>query len=178
MTAPSKTFQRLLAIDPYLRGFGWALLEGPDLLVDWGIYQTRTKRPERALGRVAALLDRYAPHVVVLEDTHHPRCRRRGRASALISEIMDMAKASNVAVRVVPMDDVREHYRAAGARSKDAVARLVADRFSELQPILPPRRKNWMREDERMAVFDAIAMVSTLLPFSPSQVDNRRHAHL
>jgi len=158
MTAQDKPSQRVLAIDPYLRGFGWALLEGPDLLVDWGIYQTRTKRPERALGRIATLLHRYVPHVVVIEDTHHPQCHRRERARALISEIRDMAKSADVDVRAVAMEDVREHYRAIGAKSKDATARLVVDRFPELAPILPPRRKNWMREDERMAVFDAIAM--------------------
>jgi len=158
MTAPNRSYQRVLAIDPYLRGFGWALLEGPDLLVDWGICQTRTKKPERALGRVAAILHRYAPHLIVVEDIRHPRCRRRDRAGVLISEICDMAGAANVAVRTVAMEDVREHYRAVGAKSKNAVARLVVERFPELQPILPPYRKNWMREDERMAVFDAIAM--------------------
>lgn len=161
MTAPHKRDQRVLAIDPYLRGFGWALLEGPDLLVDWGIYQARTKRPERALGRLAEILHRYAPHRVVVEEIQHPRCHRRARARALISEIYDMARAADIEVRAVPMDAVREHYRAIGAKSKDAVARLIVDRFPELQPILPPRRKNWMREDERMAVFDALAMAVT-----------------
>lgn len=158
MTVPSKTFQRVLAIDPYLRGFGWVLLEGTDLLVDWGIYQTKTKKPERMLGRVAEILHQYKPHMVVVEDIQHPRSRRRNRARALIFEISDMAKAAGVVVHAVPMEEVREHHRASGAKGKDAVARLVAERFPELKPILPPPRKNWMREDERMAVFDAIAM--------------------
>lgn len=158
MIASSRPGQRVLSIDPYLRGFGWALLEGPDLLVDWGIYQTRTKQPERMLGRIADLLQRYSPDSVVVEDISRPRCRRRERARSLISDICDMARAADVAVRSVAMQDVREHYRDLGAKSKDAVAGLIASRFPELRRILPPRRKNWMREDERMAVFDAIAM--------------------
>ncbi len=153
--------QRVLAIDPYLRGFGWALLEGPDLLVDWGIYQTKTKRPERALGRIAELLNRYKPDLLVVEDTGHPGCRRRERARHLIAEIRDMARAGGVAVESIAMADVRDHHRALGTGSKDAIARLIVDRFPELQPILPPRRKNWMREDERMAVFDAVVMASS-----------------
>lgn len=158
MTASAKPGRCVLAIDPYLHGFGWALLEGPDLLVDWGIYQTRTRRPERILGRIAALLQRYEPHLLVVEDIHHPRCRRRERARLLISEIRDMARTADIPVHVVPLKDIRDHYRNLGARSKDAVAGLIALRFPELQRIRPPRRKNWMREDERMAVFDATAM--------------------
>lgn len=161
MIASAKPSQCVLAIDPYLRGFGWALLEGPDLLVDWGIYQTRTKRPERILGRIATLLQRYEPQLLVVEDIHHPRCRRRERARALISEIRDMARTADIAVHFVPMKDVRNHYRDLRAKSKDAVAGLIVTRFPELQRIRPPRRKNWMREDERMAVFDAIAMAVT-----------------
>jgi len=158
MSAPNTSARRILAIDPYLRGFGWALLESPDLLVDWGIYQTRTKQPERMLGRIADLLNRYGPTVLVVEDTQHLRCRRRTRARTLIQEIIDMAKAADVSVRAVSMEDVRNRYAALGAKSKDSVARTVADQFPELVAILPPRRKNWMREDERLAVFDGVVM--------------------
>lgn len=158
MTAPTHAGPRVLAIDPYLRGIGWALLEGPDHLIDWGIYQTKTKRPERVLGRIADLLSRYTPEVLVVEDTEHPGCRRRDRARRLIVEIQDMARAGGVVLQPVAMADVREHYRQVDARSKDAIARILAERFPELATILPRRRKNWMREDERMAVFDAIAL--------------------
>jgi hypothetical protein len=160
MTAPHEPNQRVLSVDPYLRGFGWALLEGPDLLVDWGIYQTKTNTPGRALARIADLLDRYTPAMLVIEDTEHPGCRRRERARLFISDICDMAKAAGVEVQPVTMQDVRERYKALGAKSKDAVAQVLADRFPELRRIRPPRRKNWMREDERMAVFDALAMTS------------------
>lgn len=178
MIASHKRAERVLAIDPYLRGFGWALLEGPNLLVDWGIYQARTKQPEPALGRVAALLHRYSPQLVIIEDIRRPRCRRRERARTLISEISDMASAADVEVHAVAMEGVREHYRNLGAKSKDAVARLVVDRFPELRPILPPRRKNWMREDERMAVFDAITMALVTTGGARPRTDRAADRHL
>ena len=37
------------------------------------------------------------------------------------------------------------------------VARAVADHLPELAPRLPPRRKPWMSQDERMSIFEAVA---------------------
>ena len=37
MRHPSAKNQRVLAIDPYSNGFGFAVLEGPKRLIDYGI---------------------------------------------------------------------------------------------------------------------------------------------
>lgn len=36
-----RTLKRVLAIDPNSRGFGFAVLEGPDRLIDWGVVHVR-----------------------------------------------------------------------------------------------------------------------------------------
>jgi hypothetical protein len=56
------------------------------------------------------------------------------------------------------MAAVRPHYAERGAKNKDEIARMIAKRFPELRSSLPPRRKPWMPEDERMATFDAAAL--------------------
>jgi len=44
-----------------------------------------------------------------------------------------------------------------GVPNKDKRARFIAARFPELARSVPPERKPWMSEDERMAIFDAAA---------------------
>lgn len=151
-------FHRLLSVDPTSRGFGYVILETPDLLIDWGVCQVRTEKKERALRKVAALIHRFAPNIVVVETTRHERCRRGQRARDLIEAIASLAQAMDVAVGRVSMTTVRDHYAKFRATNKDAIARLNVRQFPELESLLPPKRKPWMAEDERMAVFDAISM--------------------
>lgn len=160
MTQATPRLQRILAIDPTYRGFGYVVIEEPDQLVDWGVYQVRIKKRERALNKIADLIRHCDPDMIVLEATRHEHCRRGQRARDLIERIAALARTMGVGVRRVSMATVREHYADLGATNKDAVARLVVDRFPELESILPPRRRPWMPEDERMAVFDAVALAS------------------
>ncbi len=47
--------------------------------------------------------------------------------------------------------------------NKHEIARAVAELFPELSHRLPPRRKAWMSEDERMGIFDAASFALTVL---------------
>jgi hypothetical protein len=42
--------------------------------------------------------------------------------------------------------------------TKHQIAVVIAGKFPELAPRLPPVRKPWMTEDARMAIFDAVAL--------------------
>ena len=39
----------VLAIDPSTRGFGFAVLEGPNRLIDWGVKETKVDKNKRSL---------------------------------------------------------------------------------------------------------------------------------
>jgi RNase H-fold protein (predicted Holliday junction resolvase) len=56
---------RVLAIDPSTRGFGFAVLEGPDRLIDWGVKETKMDKNRRALKLIAQLIEQYEPSTVV-----------------------------------------------------------------------------------------------------------------
>ena len=70
--------KRVLAIDPVTRGFGFAVLDGPRLLVDWGVRATKPspKPVEQSLRELAALLESYSPDRVVVEDWLQVSSRR------------------------------------------------------------------------------------------------------
>lgn len=150
--------RRILAIDPTHRGFGYVVLEEPGHLVDWGICQLRGDLGSGAALRVRDLLRRIAPDVLVVEDTNHHDCRRSQRVRTLLIGIATDAAALKVRTRPVPAAVVRARFAAIGAKNKDAVARMLTERFPDLASRLPPPRKPWMSEDERMALFDALVL--------------------
>ena len=152
---------RALAIEPHNRGFGYAVLElADDILIDWGGRQANADVIKRSIPKVAGLIHRFAPSIVIVEDTRHPRCRRSGNGRALIESIADLARTMDVAVGRVSRLSVRKHYAALGAGNKDAVAKFLVKRFPELRRVLPPPRKLWMARDERMTIFDSIAFAT------------------
>lgn len=146
---------RLLAIDPLSRGLGIAILEGPRNLVDWGVKDLRGRSEVRTLALVENLINSYKPDVVVLEDTLHPLCRRCCRIRALIESIRSLSESKRILAVQISRAAV---YLRLGVHTKYEAAQKVAGVVSDLAPSLPPPRKPWMVEDQRMSIFDAAAL--------------------
>src|SRR5215813_4871248 len=91
--------KRVLAIDPSTRGFGFAVLEGPNRLIDWGVKDTKTDKRKRSLKLIADLIDQYQPSVVVVEDYAGKGSRRCARVRELINDISKLAMKREVKVR-------------------------------------------------------------------------------
>src|SRR5215813_4631329 len=91
--------KRVLAVDPSTRGFGFAVLEGPNHLIDWGVKETKTDKKQRSLKIIGDLIDQYQPSVVVVEDYAAKGSRRCDRARELINEISKFADKRNIKVR-------------------------------------------------------------------------------
>jgi hypothetical protein len=154
--------RRVLAIDLSSRGFGFIVLEGPTVPVDWGTRQVnRVDKASSTIARVRDLIHVYRPHVLVLEDTAAARSRRCERVRFLIGDLALHARSLRVRVAVLSVISVRTLFSASGATTKHLIAGVVAERLPELAPLRPPLRKPWMREDERMSVFDAAAFALT-----------------
>ena len=151
--------QRILAIAPSTRGFGFAVLEGRDTLVDWGIKSVKGDKNSQCLAKVRELIGDYPPDVIVLEDTSAKDSRRGPRIRALTKEIIALALSSKVKVELLTQKQIRKNFFTDGKGTKDALAEIVAQRFSEeLGDRLPPKRRPWMSEDYRMNIFDAVAL--------------------
>jgi RNase H-fold protein (predicted Holliday junction resolvase) len=67
---------RILALDPTTKGFGYAILDLPLRLVAWGMAHVEGEKRSGAIFRFEALLDQFRPDAVVLEDTTAPGSRR------------------------------------------------------------------------------------------------------
>jgi hypothetical protein len=151
------TAERVLAIDPTRRGFGYVVFEGTEFLIDWGVRNVRGPRDIGSLKAFVQLVKRYQPEVVVLEDTSSSGSRRRGGADMLLRQIVREASRAEIRVCRISRADIMAAFSRLGGRTKYEIARLIAQRLPELQSRLPPERKPWMSEDQRMAIFDAAA---------------------
>lgn len=151
---------RVLSIDPSTNGFGFAVLEGNDQLIDWGVAKVWSKANRELLARVENFVSRYRPNLIVLEDMNDTR--RGTKARNQIVAIARYALARRIAVRFVSRQQVRETFRPFGLTKVD-IALAIAKMFPELAPRLPRYRKPWMSEDQRMNIFDATSFALTAL---------------
>ena len=157
---PTPKNVRILAIDPTLRGFGFAVLEGPERLVDWGVAEVWSRSSKEFLSRVESFIDRHHPDIIVLEDLNDTRRGKKARnKTALVGA---HAISRRIAVRMVSRKQVRDAFQMYGL-TKFQVAQAIAKMFPELTPRLPRHRKPWMSEDERMNIFDAASFGLTAL---------------
>jgi Holliday junction resolvasome RuvABC endonuclease subunit len=159
--------KRILAIDPTSKGFGFVVLEGPVVLIDWGVKHASGDRNHRCLKLVVELIGRYQPDVFVVEDTRAKGSRRCLRVRRLIDDLLALVQEHQLRARRISRQTVRRYFARSGLATKRQVAVALTQRFPELEPYLPPVRKAWMTEDERMSVFDAVAF--TLALFEPAR---------
>ena len=158
MTTPP---HRILSVAPRSRGFGYAVIEAPQRLIDWGTRSARAQKATRTWKGIATLIDAFQPDLLVLEDTQDHASRRSKRIRKLLTGLMVKASRRRIEVAAVPAAAVRLVFRELHAFNKDEIARVLVSHFPELAPRLPPRREPWMSEDERMSIFDAIALAIT-----------------
>jgi RNase H-fold protein (predicted Holliday junction resolvase) len=156
-------FLRVLAVDPSTRGFGYALFEGPDRLVDWGTKDIRKYKPAAALQKIKELIRRYEPEVLVVEDCGHTRSRRNLRVRRLTKQMFAVARRSGIKGYALPLVAVYQQFSKRGARTKYDIASTLAGEFPALMLRLPPKRKPWQSEDSRMSIFAAAALGYTYL---------------
>jgi hypothetical protein len=144
------------ALDPVRRGFAFVVLHGERLL-DWGTHGLKQRAPVTAEAAVEFAISLGA-ELLVIEDAADVSCRRRRHVKQFLRGIATVARHEGLAVSLVKRHEVRVTWQEHGLTRKEAVAPALAERYPELQPIVPPPRKTWMPEDARVNVFDALTL--------------------
>lgn len=165
-----ETARRVLAIDPFSRGVGFAVLEGPEQLIDWGLRTTGHADNTKAARVIDKLIDRFRPDVLALEDWDAAGSRRCDRVQKLLDRIAT-DEGTRVLVRLVTRGEIRAIGPMPQTGTKQGRARFLVERFLELRAFLPPVRKPWMPEDDRMAIFDAVSFGAACFPARTAPAD-------
>jgi hypothetical protein len=165
---------RVLSIDPASRGIGFALLEGPNRLIDWGFRNTRGDKDAQCKAHVGAMIAHYQPDVLILEDYGGRKPRRSERIRRLADTFAELAAQQRVRDCRVSPHTVRAMFPARA--TKYDIARILAVRFPELKPWCPPPRKIWLSEDSRINIFDALTLACTYLAVLSNRDQSRKAA--
>jgi hypothetical protein len=149
------TDHRVLVVDVKPRRMGFAIIETPARLLDFGI--ARVHSPHAGMRRVAALIPRFRPAVVVVRKIKR-RSRRNQRFMRAVLRLISY-DADHSSIKVAAVDERQVKFSLGGNRlTKHEVASLLARAFPELSWKLPQPRKSWQTERWNMLIFDTVAL--------------------
>ena len=149
---------RVLAIAPCVQGIGFIIFNGPHLPIDWGIKWTRHEKNAKGVAKIAELIERYQPEIVIFEDHRGEGARRAKRIEDLLDTIAALVRRRNIDTACYSRRHVRHHFGGGGAATKFRIARAIAGTLPELAPRLPAKRKIWLPEHADMSIFDAASL--------------------
>ncbi|MCA1530592.1 hypothetical protein [Bradyrhizobium yuanmingense] len=122
-------YRSLLVLSIYLntRGFAFIVFEGRSSPYDWGIRETRGPRKgKKCLLRISQVIDRYAPDVLVIQDTSEQGTRRAGWISKLNGSIAGLAKDRAIPAFAYSRHQVRRAFECYGCPNKQGLAEVIA----------------------------------------------------
>lgn len=149
----------VLAVAASSDGFGFAVFEAPDRIIDWGVRYIAEDKNKRCVAKVIDLIEWYKPQTIVIEDVAAKSTRRRKRIRSLLRTIARRSEKLGLSVYRYSRDQIRECFAPFHATTKDQIAKKLSVWFpQELKRILPKPRKLWEAENSKMALFDALAL--------------------
>lgn len=143
---------RVLGIASTIRGFAFALTEGPGCLVKVGNHATPAKGPKLDAA-IDAVLVQSRPLFVAVE---HMSGRKQERFRHFSEALAGCCEAREIKLLRVGKEQMVE---LAGTRdvTKWMIATQMARQFPEIAHKLPARRRAWKSEDDRFGIFTSLA---------------------
>jgi hypothetical protein len=152
---------RILAVEIRAARLGYAFLETPKQLRDFGVAWFDSSAAARS--RLNRLLGFYWPSVVVLRgaSARYPRNMRKRMAVDRIAR--DEARKREIPVARVSERAFSSYFERFSCHDKYDVADVIATEFPDLASRLPSRPKFYDPEPRAMLYFDSIALGTTYL---------------
>ena len=172
MNSTTPNNPRVLAIAPCVQGIGYIVFTDPRSPIDWGVKWTRHEKNVNGLAKVSALINRYNPGVVVIEDAYGSGAKRSQRIKDLLDDIAALVSSRGIRIALYSRDRVRQTFARDDAVTKYQIAKVIGEQIPELAPRLPVERKIWLPEHANMSIFDAASLALTYFTTqSPEDVD-------
>lgn len=137
---------------------GWVAFEGPLAMHDWALFTAKCDKNRKCLRRLARLLRELRPEVLVLEAFDETKARRGRRVRKLCEAMVRLAAENGAHVEIYAREEVSACLTAMGAATRDEIAAAVIRHVQGFEHRMPPKRRPWMSEDPRMALFTAAAL--------------------
>jgi len=146
-----------MALDVRSRRFGFAIFEGPNELLDYGVKGFRTRVDTVQFSprqKLATLFEDFNVATVVWRGPASGTSRQK---SSIVDALQRESLDRRISVKLVTRGVVKKAF-AGSNRSKYEIASALAQQFPALDSKLPSKRKCWQSEIHRMSMFDAAAL--------------------
>src|SRR5712671_6108691 len=92
-----RRYELVLSVYLNTRGFAFVLFISSLSPYDWGVKEVRGRgKHYQCLAKIVAILDRYQPNVLVLQDTSTNGTRRARRMTELNADIAELAEGRGI----------------------------------------------------------------------------------
>ena len=156
--------KRILAVDLRSTRVGFAVVETPIQLLDWG---KRAVAADSCSALLVWLLHKYGISLIVVRRILPDSPRNTIRVRKGMLAIRKIARTRKVQLAVLSDRDFKRAFQQRERRTRFEIACLMTIIFPELAQFLPRPRRCYEPENRRMSAFDAIAMAVAYLATQP-----------
>jgi Holliday junction resolvasome RuvABC endonuclease subunit len=149
----------LLALYPSSVGMGYACLQIPDQLLDFGIATIKPMLNGKLLSRAERFMEYYKPKVILLKEKHSSKNSKRN--DNLIDALASLSYEKNIQVYRYTREQIKDVFEIFGARSKYEMAQRIIKMLPDLEHRSPKMKKWYEKEDYNMVLFDAVSLAVT-----------------
>ena len=139
---------RALALDLHPRSFGYAVFENA-VLLDWGLRKWPSRQLKTAGRKIRRLFDLWQPMRLLI---------REGAPRREYEMAQAVARNEKMPVVDVRRAVVQDAFRSSNRLSRFDIAKLISERYPELHPRLPTKRKLTENEPFQLRMFNAAAV--------------------
>lgn len=154
----SKSQKTVLSIYPNQVGFGYAYLDGPTNLIDYGVVGVSPVCNRKLLRRIKKSINYLKPTLILLRDH---KTKQSPRVKRLVKQVIKYCKSNDLEVYQYNRNDIRNVFDQFKAKTKYEIAKTMVKWMPELKPKMPYVRKLWMTESHNMGIFDALSLAMT-----------------
>lgn len=156
---PTKIFPRTLALYVTRRGVAFVCFVHPRMILDWGVKEIRgEKKHADALRAAKQLVEKFQPHVLVIEDVNEPHSRRAPRIGTLYRAIEKLGEKKQIDVHAYSRQDMKDVFAEAGASVKHELNSVVVKMLPALAAWQPRKRRAFDPETSAQGIFDAATL--------------------
>ncbi|MDR3528558.1 MAG: hypothetical protein P4L57_14905 [Rhizomicrobium sp.] len=160
MTAPHPK-EVVLGLYPFTRGVAFAAFHSSLSPVDWGMKKLQGDKDVFSFEATKELIAHLQPDVLVLGDCSRRQSRPPSDLGKLHKRIAAYAESMLIEVHVFKKSDIANCFHGVGATTRYEIAKAIAAQVDALSHRLPPPLKPWNSQNQRLALFDAAALVMT-----------------
>jgi Holliday junction resolvasome RuvABC endonuclease subunit len=149
----------ILSLYPNSIGIGYACLQIPESLIDFGIAKVTPLSNGKLLGRMEKFMDFYKPKVIVLKEAISSN--RTARVDRLIAAIATLAGEKDIEVFSYGRQQIGDVFETFGCTSKYQMVEKIVTMLPGTATRARRQRKWYEKEDYNMGIFDSLSLAIT-----------------